>query len=110
MYLIAGANGHVGSVVAKELLARKQPVRVLVRDAAKGAEWSRQGAEVAVGSLEDATSVANALRGVKAFFVLVPPPPFTTPDFYAAQRKVSDAIVAAVKASRVKHVVLLSSV
>jgi hypothetical protein len=39
MYVIAGVTEHVGSVAAKELLAKKKPVKVIVRDA-----WSKQGA------------------------------------------------------------------
>ncbi len=51
MYVVAGVTGHVGSVVAKDLLAGKHKVKVIVRSAEKGAAWSKQGAEVAVGAL-----------------------------------------------------------
>ena len=44
MYVIAGVTEHVGSVAAKELLAKKKPVKVIVRDATKGETWSTQGA------------------------------------------------------------------
>jgi hypothetical protein len=44
MYVIAGVTEHVGSVAAKELLAKKKPVKVIVRDAKKGETWSKQGA------------------------------------------------------------------
>jgi uncharacterized protein YbjT (DUF2867 family) len=33
MFVVLGATGHTGSVVAETLLARKQPVRVVVRSA-----------------------------------------------------------------------------
>jgi uncharacterized protein YbjT (DUF2867 family) len=36
MYVIAGVTEHVGSVAAKELLAKKKPVKVIVRDASAG--------------------------------------------------------------------------
>jgi hypothetical protein len=39
-----GVTEHVGSVAAKELLAKKKPVKVIVRDATKGETWSKQGA------------------------------------------------------------------
>jgi uncharacterized protein YbjT (DUF2867 family) len=109
MFVVAGVTGHVGSVVAEQLLAKGQKVKVLVRDAAKGEAWSRKGAEVARGSLEDQAFLAGALRGAAGFFVLVPPN-FAVPDFYAYQRATGDAIAAAVKESGVPHVVLLSSV
>ena len=44
MYVIAAVTEHVGSVAAKELLAKKKPVKVIVRDAKKGETWSKQGA------------------------------------------------------------------
>ena len=47
MYAIAGVTGHVGSVAADTLLSQGKAVRVIVRDAAKGAPWKAKGAEVA---------------------------------------------------------------
>ena len=110
MFVIAGVTGHVGSVVAKELLAKGQKIKVIVRDAAKGAAWSKQGAEVAVGSVDDQTFLTGALRGAAGFFTLLAHASYTTNDFYADQRKMADAIAGAVKASAVPQVVLLSSV
>src|SRR5690349_14568318 len=85
MFVVAGVTGHVGSVVAEQLLAKGQKVKVLVRDAAKGAAWSKKGAEVAQGSLEDQAFLTNALRGATGFFTLLPPN-LAVPDIYAYQR------------------------
>ena len=109
MYVVAGVTGHVGSVVARELLAKGQKVKVVVRDAKKGAAWAERGAEVAVGTLEDQAFLAGALKGATGFFTLLPPN-YAAPDFYAFQRTTADAIGASVKESAVPHVVLLSSV
>ncbi len=109
MFVIAGVTGHVGRVVAEELVAKGKKIKVIVREAAKGAEWSKKGAEVAVGALDDASFVAGALKGAAGFFTLVPPN-YQAPDFFATQRKTADAIASAVRASGVQHVVLLSSV
>jgi uncharacterized protein YbjT (DUF2867 family) len=109
MYVVAGVTGHVGKVVAQELLARNAKVKVIVRDAAKGAAWAKQGAELAVGALEDQAFLAAALKGAQGFFTLLPPN-FAAPDFYGWQRKQGDTIAAAVRASGVPHVVMLSSV
>ena len=73
MYVIVGATGHTGAVVAKTLLEQKLPVRVVVRDAPKGAEWKQRGAEVAVAALDDAKAVAEALRGAEGAYLMVPP-------------------------------------
>jgi uncharacterized protein YbjT (DUF2867 family) len=109
MYVIAGATGHVGSVVATKLLAKGKPIKVIVRDAAKGTSWSKQGAEVAVGTLDDAAFLATTLRGAEGFFTLLPPN-YAAKDLYADQRKTADVIASAVKTSGVPHVVMLSSV
>lgn len=110
MFVVAGVSGHVGSVVAKSLLAAGKKVKVLVRDAKKGESWAKHGAEVATGSLDDSAFVTGALKGAEGFFTLLPPPPYTAPDFFAAQRATADALAAGVKASGVPHVVLLSSI
>ncbi|MBS2020915.1 MAG: NmrA family NAD(P)-binding protein [Deltaproteobacteria bacterium] len=109
MFVIAGVTGHVGSATAKSLLAKGAKVKVIVRDAKKGAEWSKLGAEVAQGSITDTAFLTGALKGAEGFFTLLPPD-FVSADLFAGQKATSDAIAAAVKASGIKHVVLLSSV
>jgi uncharacterized protein YbjT (DUF2867 family) len=108
MFVIAGATGHVGGAAARELLAQKQKIKLIVRDAAKGKEWSARGAELAVGALDDAQFVASALKGATGFFTLLPPD-YTAPDVFASQKTIADAIAQAVKQSGVPLVVVLSS-
>ena len=40
MYAITGITGKVGGELARTLLAARQPVRGIVRDAKKGEEWA----------------------------------------------------------------------
>lgn len=108
-FVVAGATGHVGSVVARDLLAAGHTVTVIVRDAKKGAEWSGRGAKPAVGSIDDAEFVAATVKGADGFFTLIPPH-YATGDIYGAQRKSADALAAGVKKGGVPLVVLLSSV
>lgn len=108
-YVIAGVTGHVGSVVANELLAQGERIKAIVRDGNRGAAWRERGAEIAVGSLDDRAFLTNALAGAAGFFVLLPPNDAETGDYFAAQRRTSDAIAGAVKDSAVPHVVMLSS-
>ncbi len=91
MFVIAGVTGHVGAVVAEQLLAKGQKVKVIVRSADKAAAWSQKGAEIAVGTLEDQAFLTSALRGATALFTLLPPN-LAVPDFYAFQRQTSDTI------------------
>lgn len=111
MYAIAGVTGHVGSVAADTLLAQGKQVRVIVRDAAKGAAWRDKGAEVAVASLGDVAALAKAFAGVEGAFVLLPPVEKGTakaPLDHNAE--ISTAIAAAVRSAKLPHVVFLSSV
>lgn len=108
--LVAGVSGHTGAVVAQALLEQKQKVRVLVREPAKGERWKKRGAEVSVGSVDDAHALAAAFRGVDAAFLLLPPPPPPTTGYVQRAQKITDAFVQTLSGSHVKHVVLLSSV
>lgn len=108
-YVIAGVTGNTGSVAAKALLDAGASVRVIVRDAAKGAPWAARGAEVAVADLGDADALAGALRGAKGAYLLVPPN-MAAPSFREYQKRTGEAIVEAVRRSAVPHAVVLSSV
>lgn len=109
MYAIAGVSGHVGAAAADRLLAVGAPVRVIVRDAAKGEPWSARGAEVAVADLADEAALTRALRGASGAFLLLPPIP-TAPDVLGENERRARGFASAVRAVGVDHVVLLSSV
>ncbi len=111
MYAIAGVTGHVGSVAAETLLSQGKQVRVIVRDAAKGAAWKAKGAEVAIADLNDEAALARAFEGASGAFVLLPPAQSATSEQpIEDNEKLARSIAAAVKASKLPHVVLLSSV
>ncbi|HET9371485.1 MAG TPA: NmrA family NAD(P)-binding protein [Vicinamibacterales bacterium] len=109
MYAVAGVTGHTGRAAAEALLRQGATVRAIVRDQAKGAEWRSRGAEVVVAALDDAAALTRALTGVRAAYLLVPPP-YSQPDPLDAQRRLADAIAEAIVASAIPHVVLLSSI
>lgn len=108
LFAIAGVTGHTGSVAAHTLLDQGHDVRVIVRDAAKGAAFAARGASVAVADLGDAAALTEALKGADGAWLLVPPN-FGAADFRAYQKATGDSIVSAVRASGLPHVVLLSS-
>jgi len=109
MYAIAGVTGHTGSVVAQTLLAQGKPVRVIVRDAAKGSAWKARGAEVAVAALGDVAAITKALTGAAGAFLLLPPD-IKTATPLEDNAVLSAALAAAIRAAVLPHVVLLSSV
>ena len=109
MYVVAGASGNTGKVVAETLLGQKKPVRVVLHDAAKGEPWKQRGAEVAVAGLDDAEALAGALRGATGAYFLLPPHWGST-DVRRDNGLRTRALVKAVEASGVGHVVFLSSI
>jgi uncharacterized protein YbjT (DUF2867 family) len=109
IFVVAGATGHVGSVVARELLAAGHRVRAIVRGVEKAKALAGQGAEVLAGDLSNVSFLTPALRGADGAFLLLPPPANDTPDVRALQDRVAHAEAAAVNESGVRHVVLLSS-
>jgi uncharacterized protein YbjT (DUF2867 family) len=110
MYAIAGVSGNTGKVVAETLLGQKLPVRVIVRDVAKGASWKARGAEVAVADLEDAAALTRALKGATGAYLLIPPPAPGTTGIMDRARRLTASLKQAIADSGVKHVAFLSSV
>jgi uncharacterized protein YbjT (DUF2867 family) len=109
MFVVVGATGNTGSAVADTLLSRKQPVRIVVRSAEKGAAWNAKGAEIAVASLDDVSALTKAFEGAKGAYLLVPPN-YGAATWLADQRARMDHAAEAVKKSGISHVVFLSSV
>ena len=109
MYVVLGASGHTGHVVAKNLLAAGQKVRVVGRSADRLQSLAAAGTEISIADTTDAPALTRAFKGAEAAYVLVPPNPTST-EYRAYQDRVSDAIAAAVQNAGIKSVVSLSSV
>jgi len=109
MYVIAGASGNTGRVVAEELLARGQNVRVLGRSVERLLPLVGKGAEGFEVDLQDTARLTKALAGAKAAYLLIPPD-LGAPDFKAYQKETADSLSRAVEHSRIGDVVFLSSV
>lgn len=108
MFVVLGATGNTGAVVAETLLHQKQPVRVVVRSAEKGAGWKAKGAEVAVASLDDVSALIKAFEGAKGVYLLVPPN-YGAEAWLVDQRARMDRAAEAVQKSGIEQVVFLSS-
>ena len=108
VFVVAGASGRVGYRVAERLLSAGHEVRVVGRNPRSLVRLREQGAQVRVGSFQDHGFVKAVLRGATAAFVLTPLD-VSLPDLNAEQRKNVHSIVAAIRDSDLRHVVLLSS-
>jgi uncharacterized protein YbjT (DUF2867 family) len=110
MYVVTGASGNTGAVVAEALLARGEKVRVVGRSAEKLAHFTKRGAEAAIIDLSDpdALKLSEAFSGAKAVYAMIPPNTGSS-DVLAYAGIVAKVIVTAVQRAAVSHVVLLSS-
>ena len=109
MYAIMGITGQIGGVIARILLAAKQPVRAVVRDAIKGRAWSDRGCERVLATIEDRASLVAAFREAEGVFALVPPNFDPLPGFPGAQA-IGETLRAALVEANPARVVYLSTI
>ena len=109
MYVVTGATGHTGNVVARTLLTKGEKVRAISRTPSHLKDLAAQGAEPFSADVTDAAALIRAFAGAKAVYVLIPPNPASS-DVPAFQKRVSDALAQALQRSRVPYAVVLSSI
>ncbi|MFL9931094.1 NmrA family NAD(P)-binding protein [Paraburkholderia sp. RL18-103-BIB-C] len=109
MYAITGITGKVGGTVARTLLAAGQPVRAVVRDAARARSWAERGCEVATADMDDAASLTAAFEGTQGVFIL-PPSEFDPSPGFPEARTVIDAVRGALQSAAPGKVVCLSTI
>jgi len=109
MYAVTGITGQVGGVVARLLLAAGHDVRAVVRDAAKGEAWAKQGCEFALADVNDQQALQHAFEGTEGVFVLLPPTFDPTPGFPEARKTIA-TLRAALAAAKPSRVVVLSTI
>lgn len=108
-YVVFGVTGRTGAAAADALLRSGHPVRVVVRDPAKGRPWAERGAEVAVADLTDLASMSKALSQVQGAYV-VSPQPYNREDLFERADLIADTTARAAVAADVPRLVALSSV
>jgi uncharacterized protein YbjT (DUF2867 family) len=109
MYVVIGASGNTGSVVANTLLDQGRKVRVIGRHAERLQPLVARGAEPFIADVSDADALTRAFNGAEGVYAMIPPN-VQSQDFRADQRTIIEAIGSAVEKAGVKHAVTLSSV
>lgn len=109
MYVITGATGNTGSVIANRLLEQGKKVRVLGRSVERLQELASRGAEPFAADLGDKAALARAFSGAEAVYAMIPPNA-TSRDFHADQLRITEAIAGALEQAGVKRAVSLSSI
>jgi uncharacterized protein YbjT (DUF2867 family) len=108
-YVVFGVTGRTGAAAADALLRSGHPVRVVVRDPAKGRPWAERGAKVAVADLTDLASMVRALSQVQGAYV-VSPQQYNREDLFERADLIANITARAAVAADVPKLVALSSV
>jgi uncharacterized protein YbjT (DUF2867 family) len=104
MYVILGARGNTGSIIAKSLLSAGKKVRVVGRDSGRLQRFVDKGAEAFTADMSDAAALTKAFSGARAAYLMLPPA-----KSQEDQERDSDGIAKAVKKSGLRYAVHLSS-
>jgi len=108
--LVTGATGYLGGAVARALVRRGEPVRVLVRDPRRAARL--EGVEAVSGDVLDPTAVRAALSGARRLFHLAALVRTWSPDralFHRVNVDATRELVRAAARSGVERIVVTSS-
>jgi uncharacterized protein YbjT (DUF2867 family) len=108
MYVVTGASGNSGNVVAERLLKAGKKVRAIGRSAERLQSLTARGAQAFVCDLTDRAALAKAFAGAEGVYAMVPPDE-KAQDYRAHQGQITDAIAGALTDAKVTHAVSLSS-
>jgi uncharacterized protein YbjT (DUF2867 family) len=108
MFIVTGATGNTGSVVAASLLDSGKDVTLLVRSAKKAAPWKSRGAKIVEANLQDAKALAGAFRGASGAYLMLPPA-YEVEDYLSHHAAVARTYAEAAQEAHLPHAVFLSS-
>ncbi|QPB22416.1 NAD(P)H-binding protein [Rhizobium sp. 007] len=108
MFVVLGATGHIGSVVAETLLNEGHEVTAVMRDTAKAASLKSKGAQIAVIDVGDTLGLRAVFRRGRRAFLLNPPARIDM-DTDAEENRTAASIAEAVEGSGLEKVLVEST-
>lgn len=105
--LITGASGTIGSLLVKNLLERKLPLRLALRDVKRSPYPSHPLVENIHFDYQNPESMEKAVQGVSQVFLLTPPIMQATQESFD-ELQPALSFIAEAKKTRVKHIVRIS--
>ncbi len=109
LFIVTGVSGRTGAAAADALLKAGKRVRVVVRDATKGAIWCERGAELACANFNDVEALSRAFSGGYGAYI-VSPPQYSSDALFEQADAMARNIEEAVANSQLQKVVALSSI
>jgi uncharacterized protein YbjT (DUF2867 family) len=108
MFIVIGANGHIGSAVVSTLLDAGRPVTAVLHSSENEADWRNRGAQTAVVDVHNTHDLSAVFRtGTRAF--LLNPNADVSTDTHREEHATVRSIVAALKGSGLEKVVAAST-
>ncbi|YCI06830.1 NmrA family NAD(P)-binding protein (plasmid) [Ensifer sp. D2-11] len=108
MFIVIGANGHVGSAVVTTLLNGGHPVTAVLHSRGSVASWRKRGAQTAVVDVRDSDELSAVFRtGTRAF--LLNPNADVSTDTDREEHATVRSIVAALDEAGLEKVVVAST-
>jgi len=108
MNIVLGATGQIGSMVVSNLSKKRQPVRAIIRDEAKGEELRLKGIDVFIADYLNKEALISAFQGAETAFLLTPENPNSKKYMDEVDCMISN-YREAVQASGIKKIICLSS-
>ncbi|HEX9758970.1 MAG TPA: NAD-dependent epimerase/dehydratase family protein [Nitrospiria bacterium] len=113
MIFITGASGFIGQALTQKLIREGQTVRILLRDPRKTLPPEFQKAEIVIGDLSNAETLADAMKGCTQVYHLAALARAWAPkpqDFDRANIKGTENILKSAQKAEVKRLVYTSTV
>ncbi len=107
VFFVAGITGNVGGATARHLLAAGHKVRTVCRNPEKAVEWSSQGVDVRQGDFNDSAVLAEAMTGIEAAYLMLPPTLVYSSEF---PKKMIASFSEALRLASPPRLVVLSSI
>ncbi len=109
--LVLGATGFIGQELARQLLAAKQRIRVLVRNPGRlPADLQGPGVEIIRGDLSQASDLNRAVEGVRHVFHLARANVKTWEEFTQQDIEVTRQVAEACMAKRVERLIYTGTI
>jgi uncharacterized protein YbjT (DUF2867 family) len=108
-YVITGGSGHISKPITVALLAAGHQVKIIGRNAEHLKELTSEGAEAAIGSVEDREFLAKAFAEADVVYTMVPPN-FGSNDLKEYIARVGKNYAYAIRENKIKFDVNLSSI
>lgn len=108
-YLITGSIGNISRSVVEALVKAGHNVQVITSSSERVTDIEKLGAHPLVGQLQDHTFLKKAFSQAEIVYTMIPPI-WQTSNWRKSQNEIAQAYIEALKSSKVKYVVNLSSI